>query len=172
MPRPCSICAGTSRALPEENLPKLNECLRARERTGESIAAIAREFNVSEDALSRHALNHVDRRTRRRLGDDDVRERLLLMQTRCDELYERAIAVDDIGGATDVMTKLTMITDNLGRLQRESSSSGFRRMSIEDKIADILKDGKIPTELLDAISRIVGDCDSVSELAQPLHKPN
>jgi phage shock protein A len=125
MPRPCSICAGPSRAFPEEDLPKLNERLRSRSRTGETIAAIARELKLSVDALGRHA-KHVDKKNAPSRGDD-LYERLLRMQTRCDELYERAIATDDIRGATDVMSKLTNITDNLARLSRET---GTKRMSL------------------------------------------
>ncbi len=50
MLRPCSICNG-----PQEYLPMIHE----RWRSGESIAAIAREYSLSEDALTRHLKNHV-----------------------------------------------------------------------------------------------------------------
>jgi hypothetical protein len=138
MPRPCTICTGF-----EEHLPAINQRLR----DGESISALAREFGASPDAMERHKANHL--RGDSLQAGSSLSERLELLWQRCDDLYKRSVAVNDVRTAVDSLNKLAGIAENLSKVKVRA---GFESLTLEEKV-DYVLNSEIMVALGDRLVR-------------------
>lgn len=137
MSRSCTICNG----LQEHRFE-----IDSRIRRGEVLAVIAREFQLSQDALSRHAKNHVLRPTKPVAGD--LASRLESLVSRLEEVYDSAAARGDHKMVLDSLKQIGALTAQLVELQKKDAGS-FEQMTIPEKLAYIRADGPLYQSWLD-----------------------
>ena len=143
MPRQCTVCAL------QEFLPAID----ARLRNGESVGALAREYNASPDAMERHKANHL-RGDSLKVGSS-LSERLELLWHRLDDLYKRSVAVGDVRTAVDTLNKLTGIAENLSKVK---VAAGFESLTLEEKV-DYVLNSEVMVALGDRLLRWQGDAE-------------
>ena len=166
MPRKCSICSL------QEHLLAVNQRLR----DGESVSALAREYSTSSDAMERHRANHL--RGDRLTVNSSLAERLELLWRRCDDLYQRSIAVSDVRTAVDALNKLVGIAENLSKVQVHT---GFESLSLDQQV-DFVMNSKIMVAISDRIIRGLDNAErrateqrqreSANNFAQPSDEVN
>jgi hypothetical protein len=142
MPRHCNLCSA------EEYVLQVDAKIRA----GESLASIAKQFGFSEDAVSRHAHNHVRKEKPSTIADPlNMSARLELLWARADETYVSAAKTGSYKTMTDALGRLVAIAESLSRVN--VGKSGFETLSIEGKVTTIMADAPLYMALLDAITK-------------------
>jgi hypothetical protein len=142
MPRRCECCNSA------EILPTLNQRLRA----GESYAALAKVYSLSEDSLRRHHKSHVRGEGATPI---DLGERLQLLWNRADELYKHALSVSDTRAAIDALSRLTQVTESLAKIQVRQSSA-FESMTTAEQVEYIRSTPHLFTAWCDFCIRTAG----------------
>lgn len=141
MSRKCSVCTSKSRALIDSRIAN-----------GETLTAIARDFQLSEDALSRHQARHA--RSQQNGQARDMEARLEQLWNELDAVYRVAAAASDHKAAIESLKQLVNIAEQLANLQKKETSS-FEQMTTQEKVAYILADDALAQAFWDYSVRVV-----------------
>lgn len=135
MPRQCQVCASPA-------LLTINAKLRG----GESQSAIARAHGLSDDAVRRHAMNHLT------ASDDaasiELQGRLETLWARCDEMYQAATKDGNLKVAVEALSKLSYVAEQLSRV-RATDESSFLTWPIEKQVEYIYENKPLLLAILD-----------------------
>ena len=110
--------------------------------------------------------------------NSSLADRLELLWRRCDDLYQRSIAVSDVRTAVDALNRLAGIAENLSKVQVHT---GFESLTL-DQQTDYVMNSKIMVAISDRIIRGLDDAErrateqrqreSANNFAQPSDEVN
>jgi len=118
----------------------------ARLRQGDSHAAIGRDYNVSVDAVDRHASKHLDAKPKVAQDESSLTAKWVTLYQRAEAIFESTSVQGDSRGALAALARCAEALESSIRLQPKV---GFEALSKQQQAEWVVRDRDLLQKVLD-----------------------